>query len=221
MCVFVCVVKQQANAASQCHHQHQHIHLSQPNINIACRGRSLPNVNQMSSNSGIDLQVLSCVHAIHDHHHSHFRLLIPSWHAQLDLCRHTLEQTINERNSQSEMQTVEHMMWRRKTSGCCDTKNLSLYCLSVTLPNACWFKKNLPCESAVNCKILAYYLQLFLFFLDIVPSVLWRCWLGGRKGIRPVKNWVVRCWCGYLSGTRCRLAYGPADATATHCLLLQ
>jgi len=26
-----------------------------------------------------------------------------------------------------------------------------------------------------------------------MPSVLWRCWLGGRKGIRPVKNWVVRC----------------------------
>jgi len=26
---------------------------------------------------------------------------------------------------------------------------------------------------------------------------------------------------GYLSGVRCRLAYGPADATATHCLLLQ
>ena len=43
-------------------------------------------------------------------------------------------------------------------------------------------------------------------------------WLGGRKGIRPVKNWVVGCWHGYLSGARCRLAYGPADATATHCL---
>ena len=52
------------------------------------------------------------------------------------------------------------------------------------------------------------------------PSVLWRCWLGGRKGIRPVKNWVVGCWHGYLSGARCRLAYGPADATTTHCLLL-
>ena len=26
---------------------------------------------------------------------------------------------------------------------------------------------------------------------------------------------------GYMSGARCRLAYGPADATATHCLLLQ
>ena len=40
-----------------------------------------------------------------------------------------------------------------------------------------------------------------------MPSVLWRCWLGGRKGIRPVKNWVVRCWRGYLSGARCRLAW--------------
>jgi len=29
----------------------------------------------------------------------------------------------------------------------------------------------------------------------------------------------VLAW--YLSGVRCRLAYGPADATATHCLLLQ
>ena len=58
-------------------------------------------------------------------------------------------------------------------------------------------------------------------FLILVPSVLWRCWLGGRKGIRPVKNWVVGCWHGYLSGARCRLAYCPADATATHCLLLQ
>ena len=28
-----------------------------------------------------------------------------------------------------------------------------------------------------------------------LPSVLWRCWLGDRKGIRPVKNWVaVACF---------------------------
>ena len=54
-----------------------------------------------------------------------------------------------------------------------------------------------------------------------VPSVLWHCWLGGRKGIRRVKNTVVGCWRGYLSGARCRLAYGPADATATHYVLLQ
>jgi len=31
------------------------------------------------------------------------------------------------------------------------------------------------------------------------------------------KNWVMRCWNGYLSGTRCKLfAYDPADATAIH-----
>jgi len=32
---------------------------------------------------------------------------------------------------------------------------------------------------------------------------------------------VVGCWHGYLSGARCRFAYRPADATATHYLLLQ
>jgi len=32
---------------------------------------------------------------------------------------------------------------------------------------------------------------------------------------------LVGCWHGYLSGARCRLAYGPADATATHRLMLQ
>ena len=40
-------------------------------------------------------------------------------------------------------------------------------------------------------------------------------WAAGRA------SGLVACWHGYLSGARCRLAYGPADATATHCLLLQ
>jgi len=64
---------------------------------------------------------------------------------------------------------------------------------------------------------------IFEYFLYALPSVLWRCWLGSRKGIRPVKNGVgvVGFWRSYLSGARCRLAYVPADATATHCLLLQ
>ena len=48
--------------------------------------------------------------------------------------------------------------------------------------------------------------------------------LVGRQEGHPAckKNWAVGCWHGYLAaGARCRLAYGPADATATHCLLLQ
>jgi len=35
------------------------------------------------------------------------------------------------------------------------------------------------------------------------------------------KSWVVGCWRGYVSGSRCRFEYGPADVTATHYLLLQ
>jgi len=38
-------------------------------------------------------------------------------------------------------------------------------------------------------------------------------WVAG-----PVQNWMVRCWRGYLPGVRCRVAYSPADATATHCI---
>jgi len=52
-------------------------------------------------------------------------------------------------------------------------------------------------------------------------KVPWCCWLGSRKSIRPVKSWVVGCWCGYVSVPRCRFAYGPADATPTHYFLLQ
>ena len=47
----------------------------------------------------------------------------------------------------------------------------------------------------------------------------------GQQEEHPVcKNWVMRCWWGYLPGARYRLsAYGPADATAIpkpHHLLL-
>jgi len=44
-------------------------------------------------------------------------------------------------------------------------------------------------------------------------------WAAGRaSGLKKISG---ECWHGYLSGARCRLAYGPADATATHCLLFQ
>jgi len=46
--------------------------------------------------------------------------------------------------------------------------------------------------------------------------------VGLQEGHRACKKTrVVGRWHGYLSRVRCRLAYGPADATATHCLLLQ
>jgi len=43
------------------------------------------------------------------------------------------------------------------------------------------------------CWVICNFVQYNLL------SVLRCCWLGGRKGIWPVKTWVMRCWCGYLS----------------------
>ena len=49
-----------------------------------------------------------------------------------------------------------------------------------------------------------------------LPSVLSHCYFSVRKSIHPVKNWVMRCFCGCLSGARSRLfAYGPANAIAS------
>jgi len=41
-------------------------------------------------------------------------------------------------------------------------------------------------ESSAQNGMCLYF--AFLVFSWLVPSVLWRCWLGGRKGIRPVKK---------------------------------
>jgi len=61
----------------------------------------------------------------------------------------------------------------------------------------------------VDC-LLGFPAVYWIFHVTSVfkelPSVLWHCWLVGMKGIRPVKNWVVGCWHGYLSGARCKLA---------------
>ena len=42
--------------------------------------------------------------------------------------------------------------------------------------------------SATLCHVLPFTVNCATW-----PSVIRRSWLGSRKGIRPVKNWVVRC----------------------------
>ena len=40
--------------------------------------------------------------------------------------------------------------------------------------------------------------------------------VGCQEEHQASENWVMRCWCGYLSEARCMLfAYGPADANAS------
>ena len=63
-----------------------------------------------------------------------------------------------------------------------------------------------------NCSVTASDAYLTLVFCDCVNLLI----LNNEK---KTKNWVVECWHGYLSGARCRFAYGPADAaTALHYL---
>ena len=40
----------------------------------------------------------------------------------------------------------------------------------------------------VHCYSYLHFNEQFL------PSVLWHCWLGDRKDIRPVKSWTLVCW---------------------------
>ena len=63
------------------------------------------------------------------------------------------------------------------------------------------------------------FIHLFINFIAFRALTL----LVGQEGHPACKKLGggVRCWHGYLSGARWRLAYGPADATATHYLLLQ
>jgi len=58
-------------------------------------------------------------------------------------------------------------------------------------------------------------------YLFTLPSVIWHCWLGIRKSSWSVKKWLMRCWCGCMSGVKCKWsAYGLADATAIPKLII-
>ena len=56
--------------------------------------------------------------------------------------------------------------------------------------------------SGINCNSVS--VPFVTDAITHLPSVPWHCWLGVRKSIRLVKSWVMRCWCGYLSGARSR-----------------
>ena len=66
------------------------------------------------------------------------------------------------------------------------------------------------CPLHFCCWFILYLTMLITVYIDfwyhctaivlIIPSVLWHCWSGIRKSVRPVKNGVMRCWCGHLSG---------------------
>ena len=72
---------------------------------------------------------------------------------------------------------------------------------NVTLLHVCYLlphpqKGAEYCDEHVCLSVHEPFSRTAQFFVYVagVPSVLWRCWLGGRKGIQPVENRVVGCW---------------------------
>jgi len=92
-----------------------------------------------------------------------------------------------------------------------------LLCESLTADCGQWATR-----CAIDCLIWLiwfHFVQLLRRILELwlsnVPSMLWHCWLGSGKGIRPIKklNDGLMAWLSVWA--RCRLAYGPADTTVS------
>jgi len=90
---------------------------------------------------------------------------------------------------------------------CCSTASCATWCLM--------------CLAAV-IGYLWRYAVIFNFFLKFLLLYSFNAFsaltlLVGWQEVHPTcRKWVVGCRRGYWSRARCRLAYGPVDATATH-----
>jgi len=101
----------------------------------------------------------------------------------------------------------------------------------VIICTKCFFftSKFCHCCSSWCAKVLLCYNCLCVnrFLLQVLPSVLWHCWLGGRQGIRPVKNggggggqWLVWIeWCPAGWSVCLSLLIFPCTIKSRNCLL--
>jgi len=69
-----------------------------------------------------------------------------------------------------------------------------------------------PLLSTATIYIYCYYLVGAFSALTLLVG-----WQEGQPACKKLNGGML----AWLLGARCRFAYGPADATATHCLLLQ
>ena len=68
------------------------------------------------------------------------------------------------------------------------------------------WKRNLVIDINHKCYLLIVWKALAYAFSA------WTLLVGWQEGHPACRNWVVGCWCCYLSVAGCKLAYGPADA---------
>jgi len=63
--------------------------------------------------------------------------------------------------------------------------------ISSALVHSIKLLRHLLCRNMKDSRVI---FQPWAMSCYDLPSVLWHCWLGDRKGIRPVKSWVMLCW---------------------------
>ena len=104
-----------------------------------------------------------------------------------------------------------------------DLSNIAVQTLCATWRKALRHVCNLPptCHTEI-VNLLNKNVSLFDDICKRSLKFIQSCLTSDNRVVNFIaRHGVVGCWRGYLSGASCRLAYGPADATATHCLLLQ
>jgi len=124
-----------------------------------------------------------------------------------------------------------------KTSNFWKFKMVAAAILKITKIAICHHRFDQSSWNLAQLSLLHKYLQHLHYIFSAFSALM--LLVGRQEGHLACKNWVVGCRLGCLSGLRCRLAseatatwrftnfvlycivYGPADATATHCLLLQ
>ena len=101
------------------------------------------------------------------------------------------------------------------------TKNVSMVVL-FTVANVCFILHALLCmwhwHWCCDWHCFTHVVAYFVCTVSLRVFSALTLLVGQQEGHPACRNWVVGCLHGYLS---CRLAYDPADANATHCLLLQ
>ena len=79
------------------------------------------------------------------------------------------------------------------------------------LGRRCWSSPQQCYLRSLCTSISSKHTEFILFAFSALTLL-----VGHQEEHPACKKWAMRCWCGNLSGARCRLfAYGPADTTAS------
>ena len=82
--------------------------------------------------------------------------------------------------------TVKHVKWTRRMSWI--VVNGGRWCAMIRMGVTGWMFLLVPAYPGSPGQKAVKRMCVCVVQTHTVPSVLWRCWLGGRKGTRPVKK---------------------------------